>query len=253
MRADEALQVSEAAEILGVAFDASPEEVRAAHRRAVKRHHPDRTPDDPGAADRFRRVQAAYELLSAPFGRDRLAALDRARAFVASGAVTGAEELRVNGVAGWAYQIAAGPLECRFFTFYDPDEDRFAALVVDVADRGQVFVPADLVGGREVPETESGRCTELAQAHEASLRWFARLAWDNGLVGPAVPRPGTHLGRWAPDEALRLCRLLGIAVTGQVQDRIDQEVEFLVTHAKEHGDRVEDVVGYLRSMIDSLM
>jgi curved DNA-binding protein CbpA len=47
-------------EALGVAKDASPEEIKAAHRQAVKRTHPDAG----GAPDAFARVQHAYGILS---------------------------------------------------------------------------------------------------------------------------------------------------------------------------------------------
>jgi DnaJ-class molecular chaperone len=45
---------------LGLARGASPEEVKAAHRRLVKRHHPDMG----GRAEDFHRINAAYRLLS---------------------------------------------------------------------------------------------------------------------------------------------------------------------------------------------
>lgn len=52
-------------EVLGVRPDATAGQVRAAHRRLVMRHHPDRD-RSPGAAERFQRVQAAYDLLGDP-------------------------------------------------------------------------------------------------------------------------------------------------------------------------------------------
>ena len=53
-------------ELLGVGRDASPEDIKAAYRRAAMEHHPDRNPDDPGANERFQAVQRAYETLSDP-------------------------------------------------------------------------------------------------------------------------------------------------------------------------------------------
>jgi curved DNA-binding protein CbpA len=49
--------------VLGVSRHASASEVTRAYRRAVRATHPDIRPDDPSAAERFRDVSAAYEIL----------------------------------------------------------------------------------------------------------------------------------------------------------------------------------------------
>jgi curved DNA-binding protein CbpA len=43
---------------------ASQDDIRKAHRRLVLKYHPDANPDDPTAAERFKQVQHAYEVLS---------------------------------------------------------------------------------------------------------------------------------------------------------------------------------------------
>lgn len=53
-------------ETLGVARSAGPEELKAAFRKLAAQHHPDRNPDDPKAAVRFKEVNAAYQVLSDP-------------------------------------------------------------------------------------------------------------------------------------------------------------------------------------------
>lgn len=51
--------------VLEVEPDAGFEAVRAAWRRLAKANHPDVNPNDPAAADRFRAVQAAWDVLRA--------------------------------------------------------------------------------------------------------------------------------------------------------------------------------------------
>lgn len=57
--------------VLGVPRGASRRQIAAAYRRLAKRHHPD-VDSDPDAADRMRRINAAWRRLSGPGtpGRD---------------------------------------------------------------------------------------------------------------------------------------------------------------------------------------
>lgn len=63
-------------EILGVAADASREEIVHAYRRQAHSAHPDVRPGDPGASARFQAMTQAYRVLSDPARR---AAYDRQR------------------------------------------------------------------------------------------------------------------------------------------------------------------------------
>lgn len=58
-------------EELGVAFDASDEQIKSAYRKLAMEHHPDRCPGDPDAGDRFKAIKLAYEVLSDPESRER--------------------------------------------------------------------------------------------------------------------------------------------------------------------------------------
>ncbi|MBO0788166.1 MAG: J domain-containing protein, partial [Actinobacteria bacterium] len=62
---------------LGVAADASQQDIVRAYHRAVHHAHPDARPADPLAAARFRALTAAYELLS---DTSRRSEYDRRRA-----------------------------------------------------------------------------------------------------------------------------------------------------------------------------
>ena len=61
-------------DILGVGRQATPEEIKKAFRRLARSHHPDLNHDDPKAEERFKELQAAYDVLSDP---QRRAAFDR--------------------------------------------------------------------------------------------------------------------------------------------------------------------------------
>src|SRR5947199_7770871 len=56
-------------EVLGVARQASPEELKRAFRKIAMDSHPDRNPDDPAAAARFKEASEAYTVLSDPSRR----------------------------------------------------------------------------------------------------------------------------------------------------------------------------------------
>ncbi len=58
-------------EVLGVARDASGEEIRRAFRKLAKEHHPDLNPDNKVAEERFKTINTAYDLLSDPDKRGK--------------------------------------------------------------------------------------------------------------------------------------------------------------------------------------
>lgn len=53
-------------EVLGVARDASGDEIKAAYRKLARRHHPDVSDDKSDAELRFKAINEAYEVLSDP-------------------------------------------------------------------------------------------------------------------------------------------------------------------------------------------
>lgn len=53
-------------ETLGVSRDATDETIKRAYRKLARNHHPDANPDDPSAEARFKKLAAAYKVLSDP-------------------------------------------------------------------------------------------------------------------------------------------------------------------------------------------
>ncbi len=51
-------------ELLGLPREASQDDIGQAHRKLVRKYHPDVNPQDPRAEARFKEIQQAYEILS---------------------------------------------------------------------------------------------------------------------------------------------------------------------------------------------
>lgn len=90
-------------EILGVAKDASDEEIKKSYRRLAKKYHPDVNKADKQAEERFKEISEAYEALS---DKDKRKQYDM---FGGTGAGAGFDPSQWGGAAGgWSNRGAGG-------------------------------------------------------------------------------------------------------------------------------------------------
>ena len=67
--------------VLGVAENATTDEIKKAFRRLAKQHHPDRNPNNPQASERFKEINEAHDVLSDADKRKKYDQLRRYGAF----------------------------------------------------------------------------------------------------------------------------------------------------------------------------
>lgn len=110
-------------DILGVDRSATQDEIKSAFRKMAAQHHPDRNPGDGGAHQRFKEINAAYQILSDPQKR---AAFDR---FGAAGLGAAAAGNGASPFGGMPFDMSGIDLDGIF-------GDLLGALGIKVGDRG---------------------------------------------------------------------------------------------------------------------
>jgi molecular chaperone DnaJ len=176
--------------VLGVASSASQDEIKKAYRRLAKRYHPDANPNDPKAADRFKEISEAYQVVGDAEKRKQYDDMRRLGAFggFADGARAGA------GRAG----PRTGPQpDAQGFRFQDFDIGGLGGL-------GDLF--SSMFGGSGA---RRGRTAEQGQTVETTLDVPFRVAALGGKVPvhlEVTEECGTCKGSGAaPGASVKVC------------------------------------------------
>ena len=172
-------------EVLGVARQASAEDIRKAYRRLAMQYHPDRNPGDKAAESKFKELSEAYEVLSEP---DRRRLYDQ----------YGHEGLRsAFGPGGFDFS--------RDFTHFSDLQDLFGSLF---GDGGGLF--EDILGGGR-------RSSRTGPQQGADLRFDLEIDFEEAVLGsqreielPVTEQCGACGGRGSePGSSEETCRHCG--------------------------------------------
>ncbi|MDP9206800.1 MAG: molecular chaperone DnaJ [Gemmatimonadota bacterium] len=152
--------------VLGVGSNASQDEIKKAYRKLAKKFHPDANASDAKAADRFKEISEANNVLSDPQKRKQYDEMRRLGAFDGGGFGgfgSGARSARGAGAHGGAQSI----------NFEDFDIGGLGGL-------GDLF--SSMFGGGEARQSSRPRGPEKGQTVEANLDIPFRTAARGGKV-----------------------------------------------------------------------
>ena len=165
-------------EVLGVAIDASADEIAKAYKRLARENHPDVNPDDTAAEERFKGITAAYEVLG---DAEKRAEYDEFRAMVGPG--FDGDTFRGSTFTGSGF----GPAGEQVF-------------VGDIGDLlgglfGSGFAGGGSAYGRPVPRRGSDIEASLSLDFDEAMRGTTRtLVVDGRSVNGRIP-PGVRAGQ----------------------------------------------------------
>jgi curved DNA-binding protein len=149
-------------EVLGVARDATADQIKKAYRGLARKHHPDANPGDKTAEKKFKEVQNAYDILSEPEKKQRYDQFGHA-AFEAGGS---------HGPRGAGSEWAArqgGPEEADLSAFFGPNAGAGGFNAGQAS--GGIFdeIISRMRGGGERPGTRRKPAQREPEAAEAAI------------------------------------------------------------------------------------
>lgn len=158
--------------VLGVSSSASPDDIKKTYRRLAAKHHPDKNPNDPKAAERFKEISEAYTVLGDPEKRKQYDEMRRLGAF---GGFGGPRSGGPRPSGGGARPGPGAGADQNGFRFQDFDIGGIGGL-------GDLF--ASMFGGAagERPGGARGRREERGQTVETTLEVPFRVAAQGGKV-----------------------------------------------------------------------
>src|SRR5262249_26295888 len=85
--------------VLGVPASATQDEIKKKYRKLAAKHHPDKNPNDPKAAETFKEISEAYQVLGDAEKRKQYDQMRRLGAFGGFGGAPGGAGARRGGPA----------------------------------------------------------------------------------------------------------------------------------------------------------
>src|SRR6185437_8746030 len=180
--------------VLGVGSGASQDEIKKAYRKLAKKYHPDANASDPKAAERFKEISEANNVLSDPEKRKQYDEMRRLGAFDGGfGGFGGGRSTRGGGARG-------GGGTSQTINFQDFDIGGLGGL-------GDLF--SSMFGGGEDRRTARPSGPEKGQTVEANLDIPFRTAARGGKVPIELEVseecPTCHGSGAAPGASLKIC------------------------------------------------